>query len=140
MWLPWQLIVQTHSKIIMLINKLQRNIIHCISKSTDVRTCSNLYHFTFMYINVIIKLAYGLLENGWSCTLSSHPQISESGYLYVLWYHFINARKRTGPNTEPWGTPDKTLCGDEQKPFTFTCYERFIKKALIQLKRFLLIP
>ena len=39
---------------------------------------------------------------------------------------------------EPWGTPDKTLRGDEQKPFTITCCERFIKKALIQLKRLLL--
>ena len=27
-----------------------KNIIHCISKSADVTTCSNLHHFTFMYI------------------------------------------------------------------------------------------
>ena len=54
-----------------------RNIIHCISKSTNVRTCSNLHHFTFMYIKFhlhflaqfVKKLgpseeSYGLLENG----------------------------------------------------------------------------
>ena len=51
-----------------------------------------------------------------------------------------NFRKRTGPNMDYWGTPDKTSCDDEQKPLTITCCECFIKKALIQFKRFLLNP
>ena len=36
--------------------------------------------------------------------------------------------KRTGHNTDPWGTPDRILHNDEEKPFTTTCCERFSKR------------
>ena len=48
----WELVTPhehtPYKGIIMLVNKLQRNIIHCVSKSTDVITRSNLHHLTFM--------------------------------------------------------------------------------------------
>ena len=34
---------------------------------------------------------------------------------------FINARKRRGPSTVPWGTPDTTSTWFELIPSRFTC-------------------
>ena len=39
---------------------------------------------------------------------------------------FIYSRKRTGPRTEPWGTPDMTFAGDESLCHANECNEIFI--------------
>ena len=41
----------------------------------------------------------------------SHSVISVIYNTVVI--SFINSRKRTGPRTEPWGTPDMMFAGDE---------------------------
>ena len=47
---------------------------------------------------------------------------------------FMYNRKRTGPRTEPWGTPEMTLAGDEWEPFTDTVCVRFDKKEFIHCR------
>ena len=40
---------------------------------------------------------------------------------------FIYARKRMGPNTDPWGTPDVTGIDDDLDPLTTTLCVRLSK-------------
>ena len=44
---------------------------------------------------------------------------------------FIYARKRHGPNTDPWGTPDTTGNVSEVHPSIRTCWVRHCKNDLI---------
>ena len=52
----------------------------------------------------------------------------------------MNTKKRTGPRTEPWGTPDKTGTGSDSSPSSTTCCERLESHELIHLCVDPLIP
>ena len=42
--------MQAHSKVFMLVNKLQKNVIHFVSNFTDAKAGSNLHYLTFSYV------------------------------------------------------------------------------------------
>jgi len=46
------------------------------------------------------------------------------------------SRKRMGPSTEPWSTPDVTLHEDDNTSFKTTCYDQSDKNDVNQLSRF----
>ena len=52
----------------------------------------------------------------------------------------MKIRKRSGPNTVPWGTSDVTSDLEECFPSSTTSCFRFVRKSLIQLCRFQRTP
>jgi len=62
-------------------------------------------------------------------------------YFMLAGRSFINIRKRTGPNTIPWGTPEVTAgTFDEVALFTTTIWVLLVRKDVIQMWMFPLIP
>ena len=54
-------------------------------------------------------------------------QSSANSFIWLLIpsvMSFIYNKKRVGPKTEPCGTPEITLEGEKNEPFTMTCWER----------------
>ena len=49
----------------------------------------------------------------------------------MLW-HFIQARKRTGPSTLPRGTLGVSTASSDHSPYTTTFWDLFFRKSLIQ--------
>ena len=46
----------------------------------------------------------------------------------------MKSKKRRGPKTEPWGTPEVTGSHEENLPLTTTRWRRLVKNAFNQIK------
>jgi len=49
-------------------------------------------------------------------------------------------RKRQGPKTEPWGTPEETLITSKMQLSTTTFWDLLLKKDLVHNRTFSLKP
>ena len=87
-----------------------------------------------------IHQLFTLMISSWSASESSNVQILRSS----AWRRerleitsvrsFIQTRKRSGPRTEPWGTPEWTEAGDNSVWSTLTQKDRPVRKELIHCR------
>jgi len=117
----------------MLVCSNQWDIAHFICKQNFTMMVRNLHYFTDVechlsaHFDNVVRSCYSAW---WSAVLWITlyiRQLSANSFIWLLIpsvMSFIYNKKRVGPKTEPCGTPEITLEGEKNEPFTMTCWER----------------
>ena len=101
-------------------------------------------------ISQVLSQCWRDFKSGWSTWLSCmlvtvrYTAVSSANNLTWDWMFsgrsLMYNKKRSGPRTEPWGTPEVTLTSSDDSPSSTTVWVRPIRNDWIQFKVFPFTP
>ena len=153
---PIHVICNGDTKVFCRLNIFQSLIVYCVQSKKNCLWCwcrVTLIEWHLATLNFICQSASHCpklvrssckVKQSWSeCIFLYRTQSSANRRtedLMLSGRSFMKRRNRTGPKTDPWGTPDSTGTGSEAWPSKTTCWVRPESHELIHLWVDPLIP